>query len=341
MFKLQEQITFFHVNQEGKRLDIIMKTLILTLLLCAFALNTALLADPKGTLSLQPDCGTFYAGREHTLTIKAEGLTGECLRWNLRYAGKTLTSGQRQIPAGGEVKIPFAFPELNEGVVAETEFSCFTGKPALSTGCEAIEKEIKRRLYFFYPDPFVSRKESLKELKMGVWEPGEGEALSGFLELLDVPLKKVADLANFNGKVLFISDLDFDEFPGVSSTLLEMAGQGKKIIILPPFSGTFPQFAKKTDNVILSKNQAIPRFNRKFDADSWNGNSVSNGSMKLVFLDDGVALKRANNGSGFTYCELSIGEGGIILTEWDIVNGAKVSPTPVYLLKEMLLGAIH
>lgn len=318
-----------------------MKTLILTFLLCVFSLNTVLFADSKGTLSLQPDCNTFYAGREHTLTIRAEGLTGEHLSWNLRYAGRTLASGQRQIPAAGEVKITFAFPELNEGVVAETEFSCFIGKQALSTIREAIEKEMRRRLYFFYPDPFVSQKESLKELKIGVWEPSGGEALSDLLALLDVPFKKIADPANFNGQALFVSGLDFDAFPGVSSTLLELAGQGKKIIILPPFSGTFPQFAKKTDNVILSKNQAIPRFDKKFDADNWNGNPVSNGSMKLVFFDDGVALKRADNESGFTYCELSIAEGRIILTAWDIVNGAKVSPMPVYLLKEMLLGATH
>ncbi len=318
-----------------------MKTLRLTLLLCAFALNTVLFADSRETLSLQPDCGTFYAGREHTLTIKAEGLTGERLSWNLRYAGRTIASGQRQIPTGGEVKITVAFPELNEEVVAETDFSCFIGKRALSTNHEAVEKEMRRRLYFFYPDPFVSRKASLNELKIGVWEPSEMEALSGLLELLDIPFKNVADPANFDGKVLFVSGLDFDEFPGVSSTLLEVARQGKKIIILPPFSGTFPEFAKKTDNVILSKNQAILRFNKIFDADSWNGHPVSNGSMKLVIFDDGVALKRADNGGGFTYCELSTGEGGITLTEWDIVNGAKISPTPLYLLKKMLLGAKH
>ena len=348
-----------------------MKYILILSLLCFLRLN--LYSEEKGTLSLKPDCKTFYTGREHTLTVRTQRLTGEGLNWNLRYAGRTLASGQGKIPANGEVKITFKFPELKEGVVAECLFRSWVGEkpdehrtsnPASAGQASNLsrsaghptsngkQKQIKRTLYFYYPNPFVGQKEALKKLRMGVWEPSEGEALSEFLKPLEVPFAKVADPAGFDGEVLLVSGLDFDEFPGVAETLLKLVDNGKRVIVLPPFSGTIPGFAEKANEVKLAKKRVIQEFSKKFDTETWNGKAIANTSMKLTQIDDIVALEvrehrtspvakamgdRSNEkGMGFTYCEVRKGKGSMIITTWDIINGAKESPTPVYLLKEML-----
>ena len=95
--------------------------------LCVFALKVTLWAD-NGKISMQPECRTFYADREHIFIIKTEGYANKSLSWNLRYAGRTLASGKRNIPLDGKVKITFKFPKLNEGVIAATEFNCWVGK---------------------------------------------------------------------------------------------------------------------------------------------------------------------------------------------------------------------
>jgi hypothetical protein len=352
----------------------IFKYILILSLLCFLWLNT-LSAEEKVTMTMSPACRTFYAGREHTLTVKTQGLTGERLSWNLRYAGRTLASGQRQVPQNGEVKISFQFPELNEGVVAEVEFSCFTGEKNVvrDPGSELGEEELKKTLYFFYPDPFKNKKEALKKLKIGIWEPSEGEALSEFLKSIEVPYAKVADPAGFQGEVLLVSGIDFDEFPGGNETLLKLVKNGKKVIILQPFSGTFAKLAEDMDSIIFTGNEYINGRNtfgvppkggtpnrRKFDTESWNGKPIANKSMKLVAVDDSIALEvrehrtspvakamgdRSNvkrptsndKTKGFTYCEVRKGKGSLIITTWNIIKGAKESPTPVYLLKEMLV----
>jgi hypothetical protein len=309
-----------------------------------FALNIALCAEDVPKITLSPNCQTFYAGREHTLTITADKFTGERLSWNLRYAGRRLAAGERQIPANGEIKITFNFPKLNEGVIAEVEFSCFAGEKMEKD--VKLNREIKKKLYFFHSNPFVGQKETFKKMNIGVWEAGDKEELSTLFKKLDLPFAKIADPANFTGEVLVVSGLDFDENPGISETLANLAETGKKVIILPPVSGSFANFAKESNALILRKNDIIKEFNKKFDSKNWNGTDSTEKSLRISQIDDTPSLKVVEKSGGFTFAEIRYKAAAyagnkkknykIILTTWDIVKDAEVSPTPLYLLKNIL-----
>lgn len=324
-------------------------TYIFTLCLCALVVFSSEATE----ITMQPDCRTFYAGREHTLTVQTAGAKGERLNWNLRYAGRTLAGGQRIIPANGEVKITFKFPELNEGVVAETEFSCFIGKERRTSPVakamgdkpnieHPTSNEFKKTLYFFYHNPFASQKEALKKLKIAVWEAG-GEALSELLTELALPFVKISAPEQFSGKVLLISGLNFDSSPGTLEACLQLAQKGTKVIIMPAISGNTQLPLARLDGLKMGKNDLIrgtSGIRKKFDNENWNGKAINQASFKLIPGGETIQFSAEENAKGFTFCELRKGKGKVILTTWDIINGAKESPTPVYLLKE-LIGIRH
>jgi hypothetical protein len=353
-----------------KKNQIILKTLCL----CVFVVSLNLAATDSRIISLQPECRTFYADREHTFTVVTKSLTGESLNWNLRYAGRTLAAGKRTIPENGEVKISFQFPKLNPGVIAETEFSCWVGKKALGTRSQALGKnehrtsnknELRRNLFFFNPNPFEGQKKALEERQIGVWEASEGGTLSELLKSLEVPFAEVADPEQFNGDVLLVIGIDFDSSPGTFDALLDLVKKGKKIIIMPPTLGKFPLNADKLDGIILGGNEYIGirsqalGIRKKFDTKTWNGKAIPGKTFKLIPFNDTVGLEINNTPNGFSFCELRIKEalgtghqalreeggkakgiknnaGRMIITTLDIINGAKVSPTPAYLLKELI-----
>ena len=386
---------------------------ILTLCFCVFVVNFNLLAEDPAIISLKPECRTFYADREHTLTILTESAAGEALSWNLRYAGRTLAAGKRNIPQNGEVKIAFKFPKLNPGVIAGTEFNCWVGKQALGTRHQALGKNeergrksedgdqsrkegrehptsnierstsnvnkgkelrqsnkirrsniIRRSLYFFYPNPFEGQKKALKERQIGVWETTEGGTLSALLKSLEVPFAEVADPIQFNGQILLVTGIDFDSSPGALDALLELTKKGKKVIIMPPISGKFTLDVDKFDGIVLGgkeyiiggNNFGVPPLGglgsssippkggtpnrKKFDTESWNGKTIAQTRFNLIPSGETIELEFNKANKGFTYCELRKEKGKVIITTWDIINGAKISPTPVYLFKILIMNSI-
>jgi hypothetical protein len=314
----------------------------------SFSANFADAEQPEkaAKIAISPECQTFYADREQTFILKATDCVGKLLSWNMRYAGRTLASGESAVPQSGEVKIKIKFPKLNEGVAAAIKFTVFIGK----------EVEREKDLFLFYPNPFAGSKKTFEEMNIGVWEAGGGKGLSALLKKVDLPFVEVADPVNFAGNVLLVSGLDFDENPGISETLADLAEKGKKVVIIPPISGSFANFAKKSNAVILRKNDRIKEFNKKFDTKNWNGAEIGEKTLRISQIDDTPSLKFVEKSEGFTFVEIryekGLDPGGekkihkttqsvnykMILITWKILKAAEKSPTPLYLLKNIIGG---
>jgi hypothetical protein len=286
-------------------------------------------------ISIKPNCQTFYADKEHTFAIIAINEVGKSLNWNMKYAGRTLAAGKQTVPNNGIVTIKIDFPKLEKEVIVTTEFSYFIDR----------NKVFKRQLFFFNPNPFEGQKKALEERQVGVWDAGSENTLGEFLKDLEVPFAEVADPEQFSGKVLLVSGLDFDHAPGAIEACLKLAKQGKKVIIMPKISGKITIPLNKLDEIKLGKNNLIKGnshqpigIRKKFDTKNWNGKTINQKSIKLNPNGENIDLAVVEEANSFTYCELSKGKGKVILLSWDIVTGAKQSPSPVYLLKEMLIG---
>jgi len=275
---------------------------------------------------------------EYTLTLITKNTAGQSLTWNLRYAGRTLASGKRKIPKNGIVKIDIEVSKLNQGVIAETEFTCRIEKKSVGATSQklgtklyapaALQYEIKKSLYFFYPNPFKGEKRFLETRQIGVWEETEGGALSELLKSLQVPFAKVADPAQFKGKVLLASGVDFESSPSAFDTLFQLVKKGIKVIVMPPISGTFPVPIKQINEIKLgghdyisgkalrgsekttanAENKALRGaldIRSKFDTDTWNGKVINTKVLNWKIDREKIILKIQPLGDGgFSYCEL-------------------------------------
>lgn len=290
-------------------------------------------------ISLEPNCRTFYADHEHTFTISAKDAVGKELSWNMRYAGRTLAAGKQTIRNNGMVKIKIDFPELEDEVIVTAEFSCWLGKQAL--GKNRKDKSFIRKMTFFNPNPFEGKKAVLAKRQIGIWNAGDDNSLADLLTELEVPFAKVAAPEQFSGKVLLVSGLNLQKAPGALEACLKLANFGKKVIILPEISGKTKIPLAKLAGMKLGKNDLIKDqggISKKLDKENWNGQAINQNSLKLQAAGENIELKVIDKSTGFTFCELSKSKGQVIFTTWDIVKRAKDSPTPVYLLKEMLMG---
>lgn len=273
----------------------------------------------------------FYSGRENVLRLKPLTPAIKNISWNMRYCGRTIASGEVSQTNTSEIKIKFSIPKLNPGVIANVLFTCL-GK----TGKKLLEKQ----LYFFPPNPFIDRSQYLKKQKIAVWELGESGKLSKLLNSLNVPFTQISSLSELeDNKTVLISGLDYDEFSGIQDEILQFAAKEKrKIIIMPPLSGTIPIASAKCRRILFAKNSEIKKFNRKFDSEKWADVCIPQKSFKIAVFDDMMSISLEKNSKGYSYCELDAGSSQIIICAWDIAGLAERSPTPLYLLSNLILN---
>lgn len=267
---------------------------------------------------------TFYADKDIILNIKSDGLSGKSLSWNLKYAGHTIAAGEQQIPENEITEVKFHFPELKPGVIATTEFSCFSG-----------DTKFLSELFFYTPNPFADNKKFLEELKIELWAPENDENAKKLLESLQVPFSMIANFAESKGKVLIVSSIDFGNFSGLSDDFSRICATGTRILIINPTAGSLPLKMKDFKEIVVARNAKITDFYKNFDSELWGNSFPNDKSFKLIPYDNGIAIEIQKERGDFTYLSAKIADGELILCAWDIFGKSDKSPTPVYLLEKL------
>jgi hypothetical protein len=273
----------------------------------------------------------FYSGRENVLRLKLSDPTLKNISWNIRYCGRTIASGETNPTNASEIQIKFSTPKLNPGIIANASFTCID---------ESGKKLLEKQLYFFPPNPFTDRTEFLKVQKIAVWEPDENGNLSKLLNSLKVPFSQLSAFSELeDNKTVLISGLDYDEFSGIQDEILQFAAKGNKtIIITPPLAGTIPIASAKYDRILFAKNSEIKKFNRKFDSKIWADIHIPQKSFKVAPFDDIISISPEKGSNGYSFCKLSLSSSKIIICAWDIAGLSEKSPTPLYLLSNLILN---
>ncbi len=242
-------------------------------------------------------------------------------------------------------------------------FSCFvvgdvggaSGK-VLTNSAGVVRGGIRRKLYFFHPNPFEGEREMLVESKLGVWDLDGEKRLTGLLESLEVPFAGVAVPEGFAGGVLLVSGLCLERHPGAPEMLFSLAEGGMKVIVVSLHSGRFilplqgmSCFSIGGAEVIsgalgqkgtsLGKDILATVFREYSD--------TAEPGLELVAFSEAVALGLPGRATGdevkgFAFCEIRTRKsleghsGRIIFLGGDIVGRAGMSPAPAYLLNELL-----
>ncbi|HBC86684.1 MAG TPA: hypothetical protein DCZ94_07010 [Lentisphaeria bacterium] len=270
---------------------------------------------------------TFYAGRETVINIKADGLNGKNFSWNLKYSGLTIAAAELAVPETGAIELKFTFPEIKEGVSTTAELTCVSG-----------DKKLLKSIIFFSTNPFAFKKKFLEKMKIGLWAPSGDDSAKKLFESLGVVTSDVANFAEFKDKLLIITGMDFGNFSGLEKELVNICSAGTNILIINPKAGILPLKTESFRNMILSRNEKIMDFDKKFDSEKWGDSPPNEKSLNLVPVDTGAGIEVSGNKNAFTFMSAKIGKGELVIFTWDIFGKIEKSPTPVYLLEKLIAG---
>jgi hypothetical protein len=259
----------------------------------------------------------FYAGQKSEFTILQPKLTG-AVNWRLTFFGRFSQAG-RFVASENEGRIEFKAPNLNPGVTVKGKFTV-----------KSSSKTLGFPIYLYSQEPFIDKTE-FNKLKICVWNLGQD---ANWLELLlkknGITFKQTDNFDNFDGNLLLISGIDFNEFSNITENLFNWCKHGKKIIILAPISGLFPLPAETFEEFTAFKSAAIHKFNKKFDL------LPVLSTFKHASADESSSLDFSKKQNGYSFCRIKHGKGEIIFCGWDIQGKLKTNPTALYLLKMLL-----
>ncbi|GEM_PF-2902199 len=268
---------------------------------------------------------TFYAGRETTINIKTDGLSGRNLSWNVKYSGLSIAAAELVIPETGIVELKFTFPEIKDGVTATAELTCL-----------AADRKLTKNIVFFSTNPFSFKKKNVEKMKIGLWAPSGDDTAKKIFESLGVVTADVANFADFKDKCLIVSGIDFGNFSGLEKDFNNICSAGSTVFIINPSRGVFPLKTESMKNMIFSRNDKIMDFDKKFDVDKWGDSPPNEKSFNLVAVDNGAGIEVVSNRNGFTFISAKIGKGELVICSWGIFLRTDKSPTPIYLLDKLM-----
>ncbi len=271
------------------------------------------------TLSQQ----NFYAGEKCRLKIAfpSNFTRQSAIAWTINSMGAQLCAGNALVNPDGTFEIEFNAPRLNPDVSVKAEFICrnVSGTPAVPL--------------FFRSAEIFTPSAAIDALKLNVLKTGEAEEpLTAAFKTRQIPYKQISSIEEFDGQALIICGMDFDENQEVAKALTVLAGQGKKIILLPPLKGHFPAGSRQFDQILLDKSGCIKRFNKDFDL------PLTAGSFTASARDEAFVLNCSNQADGFSCGIFKTGSGAVIISTWDLAKMQETDPSAWYLLKIWLLN---
>ncbi len=274
---------------------------------------------------ISPSCSNFYAGQEAKFEIN-NAKPSDRIIWNISYSGRTIASSEKVSDAGGRSEFIVKFPDLNPGIVAEASLTATTS-----------DSKTERKIFFFHFNPFTSSKKAASDMGIGLWTSSQSTTAKETLDKLEVPHVEIANFAEFTGSILLIDRIDFTAFPDIEKELTAICMRGARVIVINPQHGNFTLPASARE-IHLADSKQIASFNKKLDNKFWGTTEPNSNTIKIRGDENSPAITVSEGKNGFSYFSAKFAKGELIICTWKIFEKATISPAPIYLLKEMVLG---
>jgi hypothetical protein len=280
----------------------------------------------------------YYAGGRQDILISGMSPSAS-LRWRIAVQGRTIASGLASATADGTAQLAAELPPLRDGVSMKAELVVtHDGVDELNAGIVLHSKRpFEADLPSLTPAKEKDKNGKAKEPALiGIWSP-DGNAGNGVGRLLEEHGLKpdlVESPAHFEGKILLVSDIDFEDNAKAFNKMLSIVAGGMHAIVLPPMKGTLHMPSDSFSEFTVSKGLLpVSGFDRSFSHDlslfpAANGLSLSADSSSVELL----AAKAAGL---FHSARFKVGSGSVTIICWDMKANAAVSPVPLLLLRDV------
>lgn len=338
------------VNTLWYATNVILKIVVFGIMCIMILFRQTGAVESSHSMSIEPQekWQTVFGGGEYIYHFQInsveniDGLAG----WSLAYAGRTIARGECSFESGpdkgGVLEIPIKVPSVNEGIMLPIQFTITL------YGKEKNELLIswEETLRIFSKDPFVFKKEWLKGLKIGLFDPEK--KTSGVFQELGIPhsvLNNVDVLQEYAGDLLIVGNgIDFSNHRGLWNALLQVCVKNIPVLVITPGGGTVAipgvegfMLPEPVDMRFLH-NSIIRELDKNLDAEAWPPDGkvvISNIIIKPE--RQGIVGEFVSEDKGWPWFEMNFtGKGKLVVCGFGIIDKIDAGPTPRILLARLL-----
>jgi hypothetical protein len=267
----------------------------------------------------------------HTLLLNSRSI-------EVRERELSLNPGESQI-----LSLPVTFPEVKSGAIYPAELSI----SFIATGANQVSTNIRTQIWLFPADAFSDQSRLMKELDLGLFDPIEKTAQhfkDAGIQVEIIP--RTEALRTSSHQTIVIGEgLNLKEYRGFDRLLLELAEQGKTVILLAPAGGDIgfsstPLTGTPPQSMIFKRLDIIRELDKRLDASEWSPNREILASSLVLqgnHADVEGRIETERNPAGWPWVDLRWKNGGrLLICGFAIVSQWETNPTPRYLLLRML-----
>jgi hypothetical protein len=321
----------------------------LMLWLCVCSLGRA--ADPAPIELREPGTNLFADSKvECAFHLKAPADFKGRLTWAFASANDRVFNGGRGERAvagkGAEaavVRLTLTTPAVNPGVVLETRLSV----ALVADGADKPDATLTTTLWIFPPDPFVNRRQWLKDFDIVVFDANKKSKTAEAFEALKIPhvvVRDVGQLGDRNAGLIVVGEgASFKEERGLAEALAPLARRGCQVVCLAASEGSVPLPGAGADgnppaSVTFQRQAIIRQLDKRLDPQHWGGKGpLLTHSLHLAAKDGDVIADVQDNAKGWPWLQADFAGGGkLIFCEFALLKHWDASPTPRYLFARML-----
>lgn len=287
----------------------------------------------------------YFAGEEIELTyqaVAANPIQGT-VRWQYSAAERTLARGEMAVKSerneSVEVAIGLQLPPVREGIVFPTELTV-----TLHDAQENLLTQSQRTLWLFSRDPFVERRQWLKDLNISLYDPA-GDTATLFEEA-EIPFNKITNpgaLEALDRGILIIGEgVSLRTRRGLADTMTLLADRGVSVLCLAPSDGELPWPSgpdqPRPQSFSLRGPEVIQTIDKRFDTQLGTIDAAPFLSgLEIVSFRGSVNLKVSDSPQAWPWCQIDYPSGGVcIICGFGLVEHWHTGPTPRFFLARLL-----
>jgi hypothetical protein len=289
-------------------------------------------------LALREARSAIFAGEPWSVTVDAsdDRTVDAQLAWKLVVSGRVVDRGERRLQfaagAAASVELIVRVPPVDDGVAL----------PALFVA-SLVERDepaatVEARLWIFGKDPFVGRREMLRDLRLRLFDP-DGATRRVF-ESMRLPFEQLDDAASLDrlevGTLVIGEGVDLAR-AGLSRGVASCLDRGIVVVILAPRAGRLD--LPRAESVRACGRSIVAEVDARLEARGWlAGGTAASRTLRVCGDERGLALEAATSADGWSWCEASFGpgRGRLIACSLALVDGFESGPSPRQFLAGLL-----
>jgi hypothetical protein len=273
------------------------------------------------------------------------------LEWQLSSGGRAIGRGHAKAKtiadaaSGAYFDLPVDIPNVKPGVVLSAEFTVSV-RPGDGESLSAT-----RRLEIFSPDPFAGRRETLRRMKIQLFDPsGETARTLDAAKIPYSPLPSMEAWGDSTTGILIVGEnLDWINHKSVPAAVIRSAQRGMKVLCLAPSRGELPLYQENSDQrlhpseVTLSSEDILRRFDGRFDTRQWAGGRRVTSTFRVDSDEHSITVTAEQSPAAWPWVlirwddpEANRPSGTLVLCGFGIIKHWRSSPVPRYLLDDIL-----